>query len=431
MFNNAGELRLNTPQLIVEEGAKISADNFGTGGGADVTLNVNQLILRNGGQIGAGSLLEPGAVDNQRGMGGIITVNASELVEITGETVVGSNLQISRLFTSAEGTGDAGNLNIFTPNLIVRDSGEISASSAISRGGNLTINAFDSVFLTDDASLSVESNAGGIAGTLTLTTEQLNMEEGSSITVSSLDGQAGNLEINANNISLNNSNITAETALSGEEGGAKITLQTADLLRIENESSISATAFDDANGGNVTINGGFLVAFPPTDTEGSDIEANADQGNGGRVNITADGIFGIEFRENSTPNNDITVTSTEGNDGIVTINAPNTNPGQEPAVEPGISETPQVERTCQGTQGESNASLIEKGTGGLPPNPHEPLSHDQIWEDIEPITPVAQNPAVPNRETIVEAQGWIVNEKGNIELVADVAAARNRISCRG
>ena len=404
--SNAGELRLNTPQLIVEKGAKISADNFGTGGGADVTLNVNQLILRNGGQIGAGSLLGIGAVDNQRGMGGTITVNASESIEITGETVVGSNLQISRLFTSAEGTGDAGNLNIFTPSLIVQDSGEVSASSAISRGGNLTINAFDSVLLNNG-----------------------------SITVSSLDGQAGNLNITTPSLSLSQSQITALTGISGEEEGANITLEIANLLLLENESLISATALEDANGGNIFINenirSGFLVAFPSTGAQGSDIRANANRGNGGQVQITSDGIFGIEFRDNPTPDNDITVTSTEGNDGIVTINAPNTNPGQEPAVEPGISENPQVERTCQGTQGENNASLIEKGTGGLPPNPHEPLSHDQIWEDIEPITPVAQNPAVPNRETIVEAQGWIVNEKGNIELVADVAAARNRISCRG
>ena len=43
---DAGELIINTPELIVENGARISADNLGTGGGSNVNLNVGRLMIQ-------------------------------------------------------------------------------------------------------------------------------------------------------------------------------------------------------------------------------------------------------------------------------------------------------------------------------------------------------------------------------------------------
>ena len=100
---DAGSLNLTTEQLVVEQGAKISADTFGRGKGADVSLDVSELTIRDGGIVGAGSLLQPvgftgeDTSDNIRGDGGTLTVNASKSVEITGtgnigETQVDSSL---------------------------------------------------------------------------------------------------------------------------------------------------------------------------------------------------------------------------------------------------------------------------------------------------------------------------------------------------
>ncbi|WP_144874793.1 filamentous hemagglutinin N-terminal domain-containing protein, partial [Hyella patelloides] len=50
---DAGELTINTGELTVEKGAKISADNFGMRAGANVDLNVDRLIIRDGGIVGA------------------------------------------------------------------------------------------------------------------------------------------------------------------------------------------------------------------------------------------------------------------------------------------------------------------------------------------------------------------------------------------
>jgi large exoprotein involved in heme utilization and adhesion len=150
----------------------------------------------------------------------------------------------------------------------------------------------------------------------------MSVTDGAQVTVSSPQGQAGNLNITANSLTLNRGTISAETAKSdAAEGGANIALSNLDFLRMDNESLISASALDTANGGNVTIDSTLIVATPPTGPEGSDIIANAEQGNGGRVNITTQGLFGIEFRPQRAPKNDITVSSTFGLSGEFTLTA--------------------------------------------------------------------------------------------------------------
>ena len=67
--------------------------------------------------------------------------------------------------------------------------------------------------------------------------------DGAQVSVRSLQGQAGNLTLNANSLFLNQGSITAETAQSGVEAGANIILEISDLLRIENQSQISAEWF--------------------------------------------------------------------------------------------------------------------------------------------------------------------------------------------
>lgn len=155
----AGTLNLTTSELTVEKGAKISADNFGTGEGSNTTLNVNRLIIRDGGQIGAGSLLGQVARDNERGDGGQLTVNAAESILITGTGTIGTTSVNSSLFTRAQGTGDAGNLNIVTPNLTVAEGGTIDVkSTGAGQAGDLTINAQN--ITLDNGSLTAETGTG-------------------------------------------------------------------------------------------------------------------------------------------------------------------------------------------------------------------------------------------------------------------------------
>ena len=127
---NSGNLLVTTPLLTVESGGRISADTFSSGAGGDAILNVGRLQVLNGGEVRAGSRVEPDAPSNVRGAGGQLNINASERVDVTGSGAVGATPINSILFTAAEGTGAAGDIVIDTPQLMVSNSGEITASTA-------------------------------------------------------------------------------------------------------------------------------------------------------------------------------------------------------------------------------------------------------------------------------------------------------------
>lgn len=83
-------------------------------------------------------------------------------------------------------------------------------------------------------------------------------------------------------------------------------------------SGISATAGNNGNGGNITINQPFIVAMP---SENNDITANAFQGKGGKISIGTPGMFGISFKAQATPlTSDITASSQFGVSGTVQVN---------------------------------------------------------------------------------------------------------------
>ncbi|MDJ0532431.1 MAG: filamentous hemagglutinin N-terminal domain-containing protein [Xenococcaceae cyanobacterium MO_207.B15] len=373
---NGGNLSVNTGRLIVEDGATISANTLGTGNAGSISLDVDQLIVRDGGQIRNGSLLGSDDSNLERGAGGTLTIKATESVEVIGTGEINGEPVNSSLFTLAEGTGDAGNLNITTNQLTVADGGEINASAT---------------------------------GT----------------------GAAGELSITAKNIDLNRGSLTATTAAGS---GGNINLDIAQKLTLENQSLISARATEEADGGNVTINSEFIIAFP-SNGDGNDIIANAQGGDGGDINITAEALLGIEERQAIAGNgtNDIDASSEFGLDGNVTFNVPDTNNFQETAELSSnvVSAQAVAEDACSPGAGESGLVLL--GKGGVPPTPDSPLSAEVLLVDGKPITPkfsqlnnqqTTQNitsqiqPVKTSVGDIYLARGVIVREDGTVSLTA-------------
>jgi large exoprotein involved in heme utilization and adhesion len=237
-------------------------------------------------------------------------------------------------------------------------------------------------------------------------------------------GEGGNINVTARSIRLDNqAQLTAETA-SGN--GGDITLQAQDLLLMRRNSKISTTAGTaqaGGDGGNIDIDTDNLVAL-----ENSDITANAFQGRGGRVEITVQGIFGTQARVQQTPESDITATSELGLQfsGTVEINTPDIDPTQ------GLVELPVelIEASgliAQGCAAGGENEFIITGRGGLPPNPSDPLSSDTVWSDLrtstqqaeaQPSSEEATEPTSSEPAPIVEATGWVTNNKGEVVLTA-------------
>ncbi|MFN6513635.1 MAG: filamentous hemagglutinin N-terminal domain-containing protein [Nostoc sp. CreGUA01] len=453
---SGGNLTVNTKRLIVKNGGQIATGTESAGKAGNLIVKVTDAVELSGsgnlatqsnpGTTGnAGDLIietgkltvQGGAQVTSRtlgaGKGGNLIIKASQ-VELIGRSLTNEQIS-SALVTRTESAGKAGDLTITTGVLRVSAGATISSATAgTGDGGSLKVNASDSVQIIGRSNNGRPSNlaAGtvgtGKAGNLIITTPQLLISDGAQATVSSQAGEAGNLSISANFVQLNNGKIIAQT---NSGNGGNLNLSVRDLLLLRRESEISTTAGREeqpGDGGNITINSqdGFIVAVP---LENSDITANAYTGKGGRIDIKAVDIFGIQPRQIPTSLSDITASSQLGVAGVIELNIPDVNPNQ------GLVELPinlvdasqLIAQNCTPRRGQNN-SFIVTGRQGLPLSPSEPLRQRAVvtqWVTLDEQTGNEEDTQpkptlVENQKPIVEAQGWVVDERGDVHLVAQV-----------
>jgi filamentous hemagglutinin family protein len=451
-----GELSIDTGRLIVRDGAVVATGTLGEGSSGNLRVNATQSVELVGtssdgkassalttsvfpGAKGAGGelsidtgrlIVRDGAVVATatfgEGQAGNLRVNATQSVELVGRSSDGR--AANGLFTSVQpgAKGAGGELSIDTGRLIVRDGATVTTST-LGEGpsGNLRVNATESVEVTGRSPdgfpslLTGRTRTAFNGGTLRVETGRLVVGDGAQITVSSTSsGQAGTLELKADSILLDNqASLQANTT----GGGGNISLTTP-LLLLRRGSNITTNAQgNNIQGGNITIDTDNLVAIPQED---SDISANSQDSRGGNVTINAQGIFGIQFRPLPTPLSDITAS---GKDfflnGIVDINTLGVNPTQGLVALPTTPVDPsrQISQECSAQNRESRFTVT--GRGGLPQSPTEIISPDMVQDDLG--TQVASNPPIresikpsPSREPkqLVEAQGWVVDDKGVVTL---------------
>ncbi|MBW4623271.1 MAG: S-layer family protein [Cyanosarcina radialis HA8281-LM2] len=419
-----GSIRIETGQLSIRDGGKISVSTAGGGNAGTLVINASDFVE----VVGVDpepedgpSFLGAGVTEGATGRGGEVTIATRQLSIRNG----------GQVSTSTAGDGDAGRIVVMADNLEVTGGGQLTSSTSSSRNaGNIILTLRDSLTLTGSGSgifANTAPGSEGNGGSIFIDPRNIIVRDGAKIAVNSQGtGEGGNIEIQGGSLTLdNNASITAETASSQ---GGNITLAIDDLLLLRRQSNISATAGIGQNagdGGNININTTFLVAIP---SENSDITANAFTGRGGRVDLTAQGIFGIEPRPSDTPFSDITASSEFGIAGDVTLNTPDTDPSG------GLVELPanvvdpqdQISRTpCK--QGAGSEFTIS-GRGGLPANPNETLDSETVRVGlVEPI-PSSQLPASGERKSgvgestvsqpIVPARGWVIGDKGEVVLTA-------------
>lgn len=402
-------------------GGNISTQSSSSEAAGEIKISAKKLVLGDKATITSTTFAD--------GDGGKISITTTELIELQNS--------LSNISSATAASGNGGDISITTPNLVVSDGAFLLSGStarsingsivpATGNGGNINIIADNSVRIINGGSLSAQSQGTGKAGNIKIYTKSLEVIKGT-IQVFSLKGQAGNLEVIANSLVLNQGLLSAETGVSG----ANITLSISDILRLENESRITATANGSADGGNITINAGVLLALSPTGPNGSDIVARADQGRGGNIVINAKGIFGIKKRIANPGNqtNDIDASSQFGLSGQVDINTA-TDPNN------GLIELPEtvVDPDYQVAQNPCNRGwgneFTVSGRGGLPPSPSQDLSSEatqiKLVEPVQVSNGTQNNPVTPEKTSslnsvsaaIAPAQGWVYNQKGQVVLVA-------------
>ncbi|MGB8687000.1 MAG: filamentous hemagglutinin N-terminal domain-containing protein [Microcoleus sp.] len=402
-----GNIRVTTRSLSIANGGVIVTRTEGQGRAGNIAVNAADFVTVDGvGSDNSSSALLAPTQPGAGGRGGDITVNTNIFRVANGAVVNsqtlneydGGNITINANIFEAAGGGQA-----------------IATTSSSGQAGNLTVNAADKIVIygsdrnfSDRALLfntnivgnnegppsglfaSTGKDSTGAGGNLNVKTGQLIIRDGAKVTVSA-DGQgsAGNLRIAADSIHLNNGTIAATTQ-AGNFGN--ITLQTGNL-QMRHNSQITTNASGTATGGNINIEAGTVAAL-----ENSDIRANAIRGRGGNIVINTQGIF-------RSFDSDIDASSELGINGNVELRTPDIDPvqGLNLPVTPGVP--PQPTQACQNS-GPRASRFVITGRGGLPPTPRERVSRGSENDDVE-------------AEPLVEAQGWIINPKGEVELVAN------------
>ena len=443
---NGGLVNIKADKVEIEDGS-INSRTFGDGNAGGINIDANTVSFLNGGALETST--------QNKGNAGNIRVNAKNNVTV----INGSGWN-----SGTSGTGNAGVITVDTPSLVIKNGGigsNTNEQNSEGNAGSIDINA-ESILL-QNSGISSGTEGGVNAGNITIRTGSLELETAGIATNannSKIPVNAGNIEINADSISLKTSGIRSQTVFGD---GGNITLNIKDLLFLRDGREISTAAGTEGaggNGGNITINipDGFIVAKRDGN---SDITANAFNGRGGRVTINATGIFGMiprtrdelvrllntddpnDLDPQKLPTNDITAISQENPflSGIVEVNTPELDPTRGLVQLPlnVVDASKQISDACTpGGRGFGN-SFVSTGRGGLPMTPTEPLQDTSTvssWVRLKPQPPSRTNRKTTNRKTssqpttavstpkvekvtqIVEATGWIVDEDGNIEFVA-------------
>jgi filamentous hemagglutinin family protein len=440
-----------------------SIDPNGKGRAGDITIDTKRLIVAQG----AGIAVSSGATIGNRifstgGPGGNLTIRASESVELAGISGLLANGGYTFSFLASEtgGSNGGGNIYIATPVLTVRDGGVIFMSAfGAGNAGNLTIDA-DRIEVSGTAAsgklisqIDVSAgnflgtpipNATGNAGSINLNVGRLIVRDGAAVNVRAQGKpNAGTLTVIADSIALDHKGSINGTTDSG--GGGNVNLEARDI-QLRHGSRITTDA-GSSDGGNIRINSDILATLPK---ENNDITANARTATGGQVTVNVPNVFGFtainrdgarsslglsdtEFaalQVNPTsliPTSDIAAISQQAGpalQGAVTFSTAGVNPASglvelpQNIVDPTtlIAANPCIER--------EEDEFTVTGKGGVPPSPNDVLSSDSAqfsWVE----SAVGGSQKVGTRSeieiqpvSVVPAQGWVMDDKGQVTLVA-------------
>lgn len=397
--DRGGDININVPNgtLRVSDGASLRAESQGNFPGGTIAVNAKRVELTGGGKLLTSA--------SSSGDAGNITINASDRIDISG-----SNPNFDDIFNQT----------------VIKYRSKTQAEIRLG-----TVGGASGIY----ASTSEAST--GKSGNINLITGQLIVRDGSQVSVSSGQKDAGDLNIQARSLFLDNRGKLRATTASSEGGDLNLQLQ--DLLLMRRQSQITADAGNNGNGGNITINipNGFIIGFS---NEDSDIIANARQGKGGRITIVSSGIYGFENSSNLTSFNDINASSDFGLDGTVQIDLLGIEPNLQQTNLPTEIVQARLSQSCQDRTDREESRFVMTGRGGLPSNPYETLNNETAiadWIALAPNTQVSPTSTTVSHKrddllskSIVEATGWTISPQGEVFLTAStptISPSRSRL----
>ncbi|BAZ33661.1 hypothetical protein NIES4074_61750 (plasmid) [Cylindrospermum sp. NIES-4074] len=368
-----GSITVNANTFDATTGGQLLTTTSGKGRAGDITLNINDSSLFSGTNSG----LFANTQTDSSGEGGKILVN-TKTFQLSDSAMLDAR---------TAGAGRGGNITVNTNTFDAANGGQLATTTSGSgRAGDITVNAIERFTLSGSETglfASTTKDSTGDGGSIFIDPIQFAITDNAGIGVNSQgQGNGGNIQIQAGSVTLDRNAFLSAVTANGEGGNINLQVQgpslSAPMLLMRHNSSISATAGNTGNGGNLNINAPFIIAVPG---ENSDITANAFQGRGGNIQISTQAIFGLEYRPSLTPLSDITASSDFGIDGEVVINTPGIDPSRGLTSLPSVPVNPQIVVGCQAGGSQASVGLFNVGRTGLPASPDDPLNEETIIAD--------------------------------------------------
>ena len=307
---NAGRIQIVTPVLDIGEHGIISAETLGTGRAADINLTVGTMTLTQGARISNSAF-------GTTGRGGDLSIAASDSVTISGMDSQGSS---SGIYSYAAAAGDAGNIALSAPNLLLSDRALIAAdtvgdghagrielnvqkltlsggaqissgsNTASGRGGNIYVNDAESISLSGPRTGIFTSTYGsGDGGDIVLSSSSLALHDEALLDVGTYgSGQGGNIEIHVGSLNLSGGSAMSSSTIDGTGNGGSLSVQAEKEISFTGAfSGVYSGSSGDGIGGNIS-----LRATEISLTDGARVSARSrGAGNAGDIDIAAAANF--------------------------------------------------------------------------------------------------------------------------------------------
>jgi filamentous hemagglutinin family protein len=350
--NQAGSIEIAAQQLKLAHQADISNITLGLASGT-ITIKTNHLDMRDNSNITSDTIYSQ--ISNK------ISILSSQLTAENGTKISSRTLN-----------GKAGDIEIKASQINLSDQVEISNSTFGSgKAGTITIEADKALILSDSKifsnSASTQPNAGQ-AGSVVINVRNLKLMnkavissstvgpgQGGNINIKVADvlvatnsgigsvsessennaGQAGNIQVQANQIKLT---AGGEINTSSQQaGGGNITINTPQLLHLQNGEITTSVQGGSGSGGNILIENPMLLVL-----DQARIIADAHGGKGGNITIRSEQYL------RSAQENVVSASSKLSTPGTIVIIASEKNIGQVLEVLPStfVDHSNQLKERC-------------------------------------------------------------------------------------
>lgn len=279
------EIQIRTGQLLVSNGGFISASTASTGDAGSILIDASESAAFTGNTVAPfqPSGVFVGTLRGATGQGGTLTINTPSLSVTNG----------AQLEALTESAGNAGNIILNVRESIFlsgADTGLFSntAPGSTGNGGNISIDP-ERIEIRDGAAISVDSQGSGRGGSIEIQANRFTLDN-ATISAQTASSDGGNITLALSNLLVlrrgSQISTTAGNAGAGGDGG-NIRINAPFVVAIPQENSdITANAFL-GRGGNVDITATsiFGLAFQPQLTPLSDITASSQFGVSGTVSL--------------------------------------------------------------------------------------------------------------------------------------------------